>query len=568
VSEQRSGQRSHSGRAAIFEMRFSVRQGDSDVRIAPFAILLVLSTYTVGCGPVLPTDAGEVDDAGAADGGTPDGGVTDGGVADGGDRDGGEIGLDAGGHDGGNDAGTIACDAVLSVDDTGLDTHTLEALAPLVTCTLTLAAGDSAAVVDVTAPGGSLVLRASVDGPVLTEREPGFLGPFVVSAQSSRTVEITRASGGIADLAVSIRRRGSPANAIDEARSLVWTDPSLVDDAATVGLSRVMAAMSDDAHGGRLLQHWLLTFGTTAHSSRAGPGLLVEEHALAHGDDASAWDLSELPFQVTGVHTRMDLRNSAHCGELRVSLASTHGVYRPLHLLFLFAFAPREDDVTPSGALHCSGTALRLARLSTLSSADFNDAARAILDEGLVAERFLLAESVEFIISPWEWRQWVKVPNTDVATSALLPFVVDNPPLFQTVDIPAVNTPGPKRDAFLTFVEANAPALAARSLLWPESFRAPSFRLNDGVPWVPVDLNGVDADVLASFPTLAGQIAITGCPACHTADAQFVHTREDRTFSPFYTKELVARAALLDALQRGVELHVPFGPLQDEPNLP
>jgi len=527
-------------------------------------VVVALLASSLACGPV--TDGGALDggpvDASTGDAGDVDGGSSDAGALDGGSFDGGA--LDGGATDAGDDdAGAPLCDVVVDVSGEGLSERALT-VAPGASCAVVLSAPEWGAVVDVTALGATLSLRARDDEPGLLEREPGFLGPFVVTDE--RVVDV--AHDGAVEVALVVRRRGPPPDEILAERSLAITDSAVVDDPGAVGLARVMSAMADDGHGGALFAHWMRTFATTAHSTRTGPGQLVDEHALTHGDDASTWDLTDLPFKVTGVHTRMDLASDAHCGELRVSLASTHAVLRPLHFIFLFAMSPGIDDVTPSGALHCTGRALALARLSSLDEQPFVDAVHAILDEGLTPERFLLAESVEFTISPWEWRQWVRVANDDPQTIDALPFVVDNPPLFMTLDIARVNAPGPLRDAFLTFVEANAPALSARSLLLPESFRSPSSRLNDGVPFVPVDLTGLDDGVSSAFPTLAGQLAITGCPACHTADASFVQTREDRTFSPFYTKELVARAAFLDARARGLSPSVPFGPLQDDPVLP
>ena len=74
--------------------------------------------------------------------------------------------------------------------------------------------------------------------------------------------------------------------------------------------------------------------------------------------------------------------------------------------------------------------------------------------------------------------------------------------------------------------------------------------------------------MLRDFPDLRGNIEIVGCPACHSADAEFVQTRPDRTFSPFYDKELDARAAHLLTAHAGEGADVPFGPLQEAPVLP
>ena len=64
-------------------------------------------------------------------------------------------------------------------------------------------------------------------------------------------------------------------------------------------------------------------------------------------------------------------------------------------------------------------------------------------------EAFAHVETVEFIVAPWEWRQWFLEAGE-----------MDNRPLFQTVDIPAVNAPGPLRDGFLAWVAEEVDALA------------------------------------------------------------------------------------------------------------
>lgn len=424
--------------------------------------------------------------------------------------------------------------------------------------------------VEVTVPSETLVEVSAADTALSLdgrgEDEPGWLAPRPYEP-GAHTVFVERASSS-GDVSFVVLGHGPPVASIDEDRSLVWTQLDLVDDLAAVGLGRVMAAASEDGHGGRLLQAWLRRFSTTAHSERVGPTLLLEELEGAHGSDASAWDLDALPFAVTGVHNRIDLRSDKHCGELRVSFASTHATFRPLHLIFLFSQAPRANDRSPAGTLHCFETARAWARLSALEGDAFLDAARAVLDEGLVRARFLLAESEEFTIAPWEWRQWILVENPSVTGRELIPYVFDNPPLFQTVDTPRLNAPGALRDAFLAFVEANAADLDARRARIPESFRARSARVNAGVPWTPLDLTGVSDELLAAYPDLRRNIEIVGCPACHTADVEFVQTREDRTFSPFYTEELHARRDHLGALHRGVVEAAPFGPLQRDPVLP
>jgi hypothetical protein len=346
--------------------------------------------------------------------------------------------------------------------------------------------------------------------------------------------------------------------ALRQERSLVWTDPAVVDDPAVVGAGRVFGAAA--AHlgvaPGTLLHDWLVRFSTTAHSERAGPARLAQQLEDTLGPDPTTWVVDDAPFVVTGVHNRIDLlsRDDHHCGELRVSLASTDPILRPFHALFLFRQPAEDGDVDDDGAVTCAATARRWARLSALDGAEFVDAARAALDEGLVADRFLMVESVELTISPWEWRQWR--PEGDH---------LENPPLFQQVD---TGMGADRRAEFAAFVDDNADALDDRRLLIPERFRAPSTRVAQGVPWTPLDLSAVSSTTLAAHPRLRQHLEIVGCAACHTADAEFVQTREDRSFSPFYTKELLARRALLDDLVDGVVVAPPFGPLQPDPRLP
>jgi hypothetical protein len=170
--------------------------------------------------------------------------------------------------------------------------------------------------------------------------------------------------------------------------------------------------------------------------------------------------------------------------------------------------------------------------------------ARELVAASFTRERFLLAESVELSISPWQWRQWQ--PTADGAMA--------NPLLFQTVDVARVNASGELRDEFLDHVQANADAIAARTWTVPARFRG---AVADVVPNEKAPL------VEVGDPELARAIGMIGCPRCHTDNADFVHTGIDRRPSPFYERELEVRAARLDELAGGGWPEaVPFGPLQ------
>jgi hypothetical protein len=410
-----------------------------------------------------------------------------------------------------------------------------------------------ARIVELDVGGSTGIELASDDGASIGPAAVPFDGGMWLRPRPI-TSEVLTLTPGDAATAVTIHARGAPVPATRRERSLVWSDGALLDAPEIVGARRVLEAASDDGRGGVLLDAWFRRFATTLHSERAAPAQLMDELASTLGSDPATWDLDALPFEVTGVHNRLDLAaRGGGCGELRVSLASTHPTYAPLHLLFLFRQEPREDDVGPDGVVHCLGTARRWSRLSLLDGEDFVGAARAVLDEALVHERFLLAESVELTVSPWEWRQW-KPSGPDE---------LDNPSLFQTVATPALNAPGPLRDLFLAFVEANADGLLSRTVEIPAQFRGQSARVPPSAPAERLSLDGLDPAVLGARPGLAQAIEIVGCPTCHTTNASFVQTNVDRSFSDFYDAELDARAARLDAMHTGDPVPVPpFGPLQ------
>ncbi len=432
-------------------------------------------------------------------------------------------------------------------------------LEPGAVCELELTL-DTPRIVAVHAPFVANVLVADT-----SQSEPGWVRPTLLQPGSHELV-LEHTGMTTVETTVALSDFGPPVEEVVRERSLVWTDPALTDGPDRCGLACVMAAIAEDGHGGRLLQHWFDRFATTAHSERLGPAQFLDAFAEELGPDPSLWDLDALPFVVTAVHNRIDLNNGEHCGEFRISMASTDPIYRPFHLIFLFIQPPQAEDLSPAGVAHCTQTALRWAELSALDQASFVAEAGAWMEELVAVEGFVAAESLEFMISPWEWRQWFFEDSPEPQPG--LSQVLENRPLFQTLDIPRLNQPGDERDAFLQWVADNAAALNDRQLLLPESYRAPSARLNQGVPWVPLNLDGVEPGVLEQFPELRQNLEIIGCPACHATDAEFVQTLPDRTFSPFYDSELDAREVYLQDFAHGLAATPPHGPLQSGPVLP
>jgi hypothetical protein len=397
-------------------------------------------------------------------------------------------------------------------------------------------AGDAPIVIEAWVEGGALEVDAE---QLAAGASASWLAPRVASGDLELIVS------GDGTVTFSAFARGTPAPAAQRGRSLAWLDGEILDDPDVVSFERVMSSIASDGHGGALLDRWFSAFAAGPGAGRATFANFLDDVKASQGSDPSAWDLGALPFKVTGIHNRIDLATSDHCGELRVSVASTDPVFAPVHLIFLFQQPAADDDVTPDGFVHCRGSARRWARMSAIDPGEWKATAREIVATGFTRERFLLAESVELSISPWQWRQWI--PQGDAMI---------NPPLFQTVDVARVNAPGELRDAFVAEVGANADAIVARTWRVPARFTATVADVSPNIKAPLVELPELP-------PAVPMAIGMIGCPRCHTENADFVQTGIDRKPSPFYDRELDARAARLDAMVVGEwPARVPFGPLQ------
>jgi len=396
-----------------------------------------------------------------------------------------------------------------------------------------------------------LVVEAWADGAAfdgVTDAQLAAGAPASWRVPQAETGDLALTIVGDGEVTLSVFGRGAPPPPVDRDRGLAWLDPDLLDDPSVISFGRVMAAIAPDHHGGAMLARWFSAFADGPGAGRAAFAQWRAEIEQTQGTDPTAWDLDLLPMKITGIHDRLDLASATDCGQLRISIASTHPVFAPAHFIFLFRQPARDDDATPDGMVHCRGTARRWARLSELPASDWKAAARELLTTAVTGERFLLAESVELSISPWQWRQW----KPDGAGG----FV--NPPLFQTVDTARVNAPGETRDAFLAEIAAHADEVAARTWTVPARFESQVAEVQPNSKASLVDLSG-----LSLPPEVPRAIGMIGCPRCHTDDADFVQTGIDRKPSPFYDRELDARAARLDALATGAfPSSVPFGPLQ------
>jgi len=408
---------------------------------------------------------------------------------------------------------------------------------------------------DVIVRSGATVVEAWVDGGRIAQLPAeqlaaGASESWLVPQPTTGELAFTVLADG--DVALRVWPRGDIAPAPTRARSAAWFDPALLDDRSLISFAHVMTTIAADGSGGALLDRWFRAFAAGPGAGRAAFAQFLAEVAAAQGNDPRAWDLDALPFRVTGIHNRIDLGRGADCGELRVSIASTHATFSPVHMIFLFRQPPAGDDVTPDGAIHCRGTARRWAQLAALDDAAFAAAAHDIVATGITRERFLLAESVELTISPWQWRQWLP----DGANG------FTNPPLFQTIDVARVNASGATRDAFLAAVRKDAAVIAARTWTVPTELRSQLAEVQPTTKAPLVDLSPL-ADTLAAYPDLPRSLGMIGCPRCHTDDADFVQTSVERQPSPFYDHELDARTSRLDALAHtGFPATTPFGPLQ------
>jgi len=350
---------------------------------------------------------------------------------------------------------------------------------------------------------------------------------------------------------------------VDSRHSLFWTlDSGVLDEVSFKGLMDT----ASDGHAGPLLNQWFNAFTMSPAGGRSTEAqYLVDFASAGAGSDPAQWDLAQMSFKVTGVHNRIDRADysvGGHCGELRASVASTNVNLQPFHALFIFRQPAGAGDVAADGHVTCVATARKWAELSRLDGEALSAAVRALIRDGFLRERFELVETVENTLSPWEWRQWVKG-----AAAAPLPFTLMNPPLFQQLDVEGLNVTGSRRDAFLVWVADNAAALNARTLLYVDQFKTTIAQVPPAGARPPLKLDGLRADVAAAYPQLRQQIEMTGCAACHTADAEFVQTQTTGKVSNFYEKELTARERHLEKMSRGEQPYAPFGPLQLDPVL-
>lgn len=402
-------------------------------------------------------------------------------------------------------------------------------------------AGDPGAEVTRLVRGPALVTVVGADNRIV---EAWWDGTWFAPRPVNGSLEFMIEDEG--EVTLKVWARGGKLTPVDRDRSLAWFAPEILDN--QISFAQVMAAISPDGNGGAMLDRWFRAFAAGPGVGRATFQQFLDQVAAQQGADPRQWNLNALPFKVTGVHNRVDLAGPDTCGELRVSVASTHPTFAPVHLIFLFRQVPGPEDVTPDFLVHCRGTMRAWSRLSVMSQTTFGAEAQKLIDSGITREKFLLAESVELSLSPWQWRQW----QFDAAGTP------SNPPLFQTIDVARVGAPGPTRDAFLAAVAANIDDIAVRRWTVPAMFRSAVAEVQPNSKAPLVDLGTLD--VPQTTPRALGMI---GCPRCHTDDADFIQTGADRKPSPFYDKELDARAARLDKLNDGFPAPAPpFGPLQ------
>jgi hypothetical protein len=340
---------------------------------------------------------------------------------------------------------------------------------------------------------------------------------------------------GAARIRITLTVRARPPEAVI-GRSLAWTQPALLDDPDVVGLGRLLEVLAGD-EGGPFLDRFLRSFARTAHSERPALAQLADDLREDFGEPAM-WPLDELPFRVTGVHNRLDLRTDRHCGELRVSLAATLPELGPFHLLFIFEQPASPEDRAVTGTVHCEERAARWAQLAEATSDQLETEARAILDEMLQPERFVLVETLERTVGAWEWRQWA--PEDGDAMSLV------NPPLFQTLDVPRLNRDGPERRTMLRFIEANAEPIMEQRAHLPAELRPRSAQAIEGIERASLDLSGLPGSLDAT--RIETQLDRMSCPGCHHRAPTFLQTSVDRQLSPFYERELEARREALNAL--------------------
>lgn len=408
----------------------------------------------------------------------------------------------------------------------------------------------------------------TMDG--IPEDEPSWIGPRVYK-RGGHVLKVTATEDTY--VSVLIHLQGAPLDA--KVLGVAISNQAYTQQAFYSGMHGVLNALSDDGHGGRLLAHWLESFGQ-GDDPRTGPAGLLAKLKADFGDNPAQWQMAMLPFRGVTIDNRIDLMDGAtHCGEVHYVLTSTAAGFEQLNFNFRFLQVPQHGDRAPTDAktLHCMETARDWAKIGQPVTQDSGDPTDERLTEVLTRMNFKSVQTSEALgtSGDWQFREWVRQRNPDDATVAVLPSVFTPILLEHTVNVAAVNTAGATRDAFLAYVTQNAAALTARRASIPAEYLARSSRLQENA-WTAhtnekVDLTGVDAAILQANPTLRPSIEVVGCAGCHGASSTAVHARTTGLTtglneSEFLRLEIAERLAFLKKLQVGPMPVQPFGPMQ------
>jgi hypothetical protein len=335
-----------------------------------------------------------------------------------------------------------------------------------------------------------------------------------------------------------------PGSEVDPNVSILQRDPRVV-DAPMFSFPNVMKALAGGQDPAGFVDTWLaqLTTDITVDGKLAAarPIAAVYLANLPRLADGRI-DLAGIGFQVTSLSNRIDLAGAHDCGEARITYALAGGVSDRRHRMTVIVELRQPDDGT-----HCEATALRWMALSKLKGDDLVFGYASLFGPLLTPSSLNQIRTNEFLVG----QTISNVPDLATAWELREFHLGDDGGLHLALSKQAVDPSVTQTDPFLTWLEANKPALKAQQAIVPKEFLA-----------VTSSENGSRIFLFQNTPEdFAAEQTINkmACAGCHTTETNsaFAHVGERwhgtgrAKISEFLRQELPKRAHNLWLIARG-----------------
>jgi hypothetical protein len=325
---------------------------------------------------------------------------------------------------------------------------------------------------------------------------------------------------------------------VDTGKSVMVRDPAILDDPSWA-LGSVLGRISG-ADASAVADAWLAQLGTTAtvdgKIATARPGAAQYLAALPHRADGLL-DATKLGFVATSLSNRLDLADSASCGEARITYALAAGATDRRHRMTVIV-----ELRQPYDGAHCRATAQRWIDLAALDGAALQSALQAIYAPLLTPANLKQVRTNEFLVGPqdpaqpaaaWELREFHLGADARLH-QVLLPLQVDPVAVQGSAD-------------FLSWAQANSVGLTRGTVTFPAQYQVPTGS-EDG------------SRVALTDGSVADLVNHSTCAGCHTTatNSAFAHVAERfggtgrAEISQFLQGELQKRASHLALVAEGV----------------